>query len=94
MLVTMAPTLLRPLLAVLSALLLAGALYSALWVVSSSSLAFTACDGTYSLFAKSFRCRQPYIATILAVVLLGASIVSMYARSRVAKATLGSGKGV
>ena len=81
-------------LALLSALLLAGALYSALWVVSSSSLAFTACDGKYSLFAESFRCRQPYIAAILAVVLFGASVGSLYARNRVGKPKRRSGNGV
>jgi hypothetical protein len=89
-----ATSLLRLLLAVLSALLLAGALYSALWVVSSSSLAFTACDGKYSLFAESFRCRQPYIAAILAVLLFVASILSMYGRNRIGKTARGSGKGV
>ena len=83
----MASSLLRPFLAVLSALLLTGALYSALWVVSSTSLAFTACNGEYSLFAEAFRCRQPYIASILAAVLFGASIASMYVRSRVGRAT-------
>jgi enoyl-CoA hydratase/carnithine racemase len=83
----MAPSLLRPLLAVLSAVLMAGALYSALWVVSSSSLAFTACDGEYSLFAESPRCRQPYVAAIFAAVLFGASIAAMYARGRVGKTT-------
>ena len=76
----------RTTLALLSLLLLAGALYSALWVFSSSSLAFSDCDGKYSLFAESFRCRQPPIAAILAVVLFGASVVSLYARGRVGKA--------
>jgi hypothetical protein len=90
----MAPSLWRTTLALVSALLLAGALYSALWVVSSGSLAFTACDGQYSLFAESFRCRQPYIAGILAVVLFGASIASLYARSRVGKPTRRSRKDV
>jgi hypothetical protein len=89
----MASSLVRPLLAVLSALLLASALYSALWVVSSSSLAFAACNGEYSLFAESFRCRQPHIAAILAVLFFGASVVSMYARSRVGGVTPRSGNG-
>jgi hypothetical protein len=90
----MASSLLRPILAVLSALLMAGALYSALWVVSSSSLAFAACNGEYSLFAESVRCRQPYIAAILAALLFGASVASMYARTRVGNATSRSGNAV
>ena len=52
----------RLVLAILSAILLVAALYSALWVVSSSSLAFAECNGTYSLFADSARCRQPHVA--------------------------------
>lgn len=83
----MASSLVRPLLAVLSAVSMAGAFYSALWVVSSSSLALTACGGEYSLFAESPRCRQPYVAAIFAAVLFVASIASMYARGRVGKAT-------
>jgi hypothetical protein len=86
-------SLVRPLLAALSALLMAGALYSALWVVSSSSLAFAACNGEYSLFAESFRCRQPYVGAILPALLFGAAVAAMYARSRVGKATLRSGNG-
>ncbi len=42
------------------------ALSSALWVLSSSHLAHDFCNGNFSLFHEYFRCRQPYIAMILA----------------------------
>jgi hypothetical protein len=76
----------RLVLAILSALLLAAAIYAAPWVVSSSSLAFAECNGTYSLFADSARCRQPHVAALFTVVFFVASIVSMYSRSRLGKA--------
>jgi len=52
--------------------------YCLLWVLSSSSLAFQACDGAYSLFHQNIRCRQPYIATILSIVFGILSIFLMY----------------
>ena len=48
--------------------------YCLLWVFSSSSLAFQACGGEYSLFHGAFRCKQPYIAFILWVVFGAISI--------------------
>jgi len=42
--------------------------YGALWIVSSSHLAHDACAGSFSLFHEHLRCRQPYLALILAVV--------------------------
>lgn len=57
-------------------------LYCALWVFSSADLAFTACNGEYSLFAPSFRCRQPYIAIILAVVSFGVAVMAFVACRR------------
>ena len=41
--------------------------WALLWVLSSSSLAFTACEN-YSLFHEQIRCRQPNIASILLVL--------------------------
>ena len=52
----------------------AAATYCALWIFSSASLACAACDCNYSLFAKSFRCRQPYIALLLAIGFVAATI--------------------
>ena len=49
---------------------LAAGAYSFLWIFSSASLACVACDCTYSLFAPTFRCRQPVIAEVLSVVFL------------------------
>ncbi len=43
------------------------ALWCLLWVVSSSSMAFSECAGSYDLFASNPRCRQPSIAGILAL---------------------------
>jgi hypothetical protein len=47
------------------------AAWCALWVFSSADLAFVPCHGNYSLFAPTFRCRQPP----LAMVLCGASLL-------------------
>jgi hypothetical protein len=47
--------------------ILAG-LFCLLWVVSSSSMAFADCNGTYSFFVKNIRCRQPPIAGLLSLV--------------------------
>ena len=86
----MTPFLSRLVLAILSVLLLAAALYCGLWVFSSASLAFSACNGEYSLFAESFRCRQPYVAVLLAIVLFAASVLSLYVRNRVGRASRGA----
>jgi hypothetical protein len=41
------------------------AVFALAWGWSSSSLAFSECGGNYSLFADSFRCKQPVLATSL-----------------------------
>jgi len=74
----MSPRFIRIAIVLVGAAFFAGALYSALWVISSASLAFQACEGRYSLFASTFRCRQPYVAGILAVVLFVAFICTIY----------------
>jgi hypothetical protein len=51
------------------------ALYCGLWFFSSSSLACVECNCSYSLFAVNARCRQPYLAALLAVVSLVLSVV-------------------
>lgn len=56
--------------------------YCVLWIFSSASLAFPACNGEYSLFAPSFRCQQPYIAIILAFVSFGLAVVAFVACRR------------
>ena len=54
-------------------------LYCVLWIFSSASLACTACNCTYSLFSSTFRCRQPYVAMILAAVFFGLAVwVKLY----------------
>jgi len=45
---------------------------------SSSSLAFTACHGEYSLFAEQFRCRQPHLAWLTMVLSLIAAGVAFF----------------
>lgn len=65
-------------LAVASAVLLASSLLSALWMISSFSLAFAACKGYFSLFGESFRCRQPHIAVLLAGACFAASLWTAY----------------
>ena len=64
-----------------AALLTVGGLYCVLWIFSSADMSFVACDNEYSLFSPIPRCRQPYIAMILAAALLGlALIVGLRAR--------------
>ena len=56
-------------------------LYCVLWIFSSASLACTVCNCTYSLFAPSFRCREPYVAMILVGVFFGLAVwVKLYTR--------------
>jgi cytochrome bd-type quinol oxidase subunit 2 len=52
------------------AVLVASSLYCAMWFFAASDLAFDSCNGHFSLFAPTFRCRQPYVAAILCVVSL------------------------
>src|SRR5579862_7779369 len=73
-------------LVVFAAVLIAGGLYCALWVVSSASLACTACNCHYSLTASTPRCRQPYIALLLAIALFVVAAVCLYIRMRVRQA--------
>jgi len=40
-------------------------LWFLMWVFSSSSLASGYCESDFSLFHEEFRCKQPYIASIL-----------------------------
>ena len=49
----------------LAVLFVVSGLYCLLWLVSSSSMAFVECNGTYSLFAENARCRQPPLAGLL-----------------------------
>lgn len=61
----------------LALMLLLVALWCLLWVVSSSSMAFTDCAGQYDLFAQNPRCRQPPVAGLLAIASLGGSVVAV-----------------
>jgi hypothetical protein len=72
----------RTWLLVVAVLLIFGALYCAMWFVSSSSLACTACNCEYSFSAPTFRCRQPPIALALGAGLLLAAVVCFYLRWR------------
>jgi hypothetical protein len=51
-----------------SSLFLVAALWCLIWVLSSSSLASGYCDSNFSLFHEEFRCKQPYVASILFLV--------------------------
>jgi hypothetical protein len=48
--------------------------YGFLWVLSSSSMAFTECNGGWSLTATNARCRQVPIAALLCLSGLVASV--------------------
>jgi LPXTG-motif cell wall-anchored protein len=69
---------------VISTGLVAASVYCALWFLSSSDLAFLQCQGHFSLFADTFRCRQPYIAAILGGLLLlsATALLLMFRRRR------------
>jgi hypothetical protein len=58
--------------------------YCALWVFSSSDLGFLACNGHFSLFARAFTCRLPYVAAILCLVfaLSAAGLLLVFPRKR------------
>lgn len=71
--------------AVVGAVLVLAGLYCSLWIMSSASLACTACNCEYSLFAPTFRCRQPVIAIILAVGAFGGALAAFIARSRISR---------
>lgn len=60
--------------------------YAALWAISSSSLAITACKDGYSLFAETFRCKQPHLASLAMCVSLALcyGILLRFAAARVA----------
>jgi len=53
-------------------------LWNLLWIFSSASLASGFCNNEFDLFHENFRCRQPYIASILFVIFLILSIVVAY----------------
>jgi hypothetical protein len=55
-------------------LLLLLAAWSLLWVISSSSMAFSECAGSYSLWAENPRCRQPPLAGLLCLGSLGVAV--------------------
>ena len=56
------------LLAFVGVLALFAVAFCLLWVASSSSMACSECNCTYSLFAVTPRCRQPPLALALAAV--------------------------
>ena len=64
------------------------AAYLLLWTISSSSLAFVDCNGTYAFFATNPRCRIPaWTSTAFAVAAIGglaslAASVVLFIRSR------------
>jgi hypothetical protein len=61
-----------------------GAAYCFLWVLSSSDLACTACNCTFSLFSENARCRQPPVAGLLCIgsVLIAVGLVLIGRRYR------------
>jgi hypothetical protein len=62
-------------------------LYCVLWIFASADMAFIVCDNEFSLFSPTPRCRQPYVAMILATVLLGLALIVGLRARRVLKRT-------
>ena len=56
-----------------------------LWVVSSSSMAFTECNGHYELFSSNARCRQPPLAGLLALASCVLAVLLAWFGSRLGK---------
>lgn len=78
------PAHIRRLLYLIAALvLLLVAVWSVLWMLSSYSMAFADCQGSFSLFAERFRCRQPQLAVILGVSSLVLAVVLLALRARI-----------
>jgi dolichol kinase len=73
-----ARTVLRYVCYLFATLLVLCSLFCLLWVVSSSSMAFTDCAGSYELFAENQRCRQPSVAGLLALVSLVCAVAVGY----------------
>jgi hypothetical protein len=70
-----------------AALLTVCGFYCVLWIFSSADMALVACDNTFSLFSPNSRCRQPYVAMILATVLLALAIIVVLLARRSDKRT-------
>jgi hypothetical protein len=66
-------------------ILLLASLWSLLWIFSSASLASSFCDSKFDLFHEHFRCRQPYIASILFVLFGVLTVISFYLGLRARK---------
>jgi hypothetical protein len=56
-------------------------IYCLLWALSSSSLACTACNCSYSLWAENARCRQPPVALLLSLFTFSvAAVMAVFGR--------------
>jgi hypothetical protein len=66
----------------LATLLVLFALWCLLWIISSSSMAFTACVDAWELFAENPRCRQPSIAGLLALASTICAVAAVFIGQR------------
>jgi hypothetical protein len=76
--------LLRRIVAAAAVFSFAAAAYSFLWGVSSSSLAFADCRGTFAIDAENFRCARPIWLTYAfwAFIVLGGALKIGYVALR------------
>lgn len=65
------------------------AMWCALWVLSSASLASQFCQSDFSLFHREFRCRQPYLGLIGGIVSFLAGGVCIWLSIKRKKVALG-----
>ncbi|MFT5115081.1 MAG: hypothetical protein ACI8P9_004424 [Parasphingorhabdus sp.] len=65
-----------------------------LWALSSSHLAFAACDGTYSLGSENIRCKRPVIFAYsfygCAVAFIGSVITGLLQQNKHKRSTKNS----
>ena len=56
-----------------------------IWVLSSFSMAFAECGNAFNLFASNPRCRQPAIASLLAIAGILGTVLAIFLSGRLAK---------
>lgn len=56
-----------------------------MWVISSFSMAFAECGNAFDMFASNPRCRQPAIASLLAIAGILGTALAIFLAGRLSK---------